>query len=289
MTEGSGRLGLVALAGLTAVFLVLYASVFVDLAGIWLGDGNYSHGPLMLPVIAYVVWARRQRLAAEPLHPSNFGLVVVLVSLAVLVVGTAGVEFFLMRTSAIGLLAGIVVFLAGWRWLRLLLFPLCLLALIIPPPPVLFNQAAFPLQLLATKFGVVALQLWRIPVLSEGNVITLTHTTLEVTEACSGIRSLVSLFSLAVLYGYFTQSRQILRLAVALSSIPIAILANGVRIAGTGIGAHYFGASVATGFFHAFSGWVLFMTSLVMLMAVSNAIRTLGRTTPVVSPEPLFS
>ena len=112
-----------------------------------------------------------------------------------------------MRVSAIGVIAGVVLFLAGWRWLRLLLFPLASPALMIPIPPVLFYQAAFPLQLLATKFGVLALQVLDIPVLREGNVITLAHTTLEVTEACSGIRSLVSLFTLAVLYGYFTDGR----------------------------------------------------------------------------------
>jgi exosortase len=289
MAEGSRTYRLVALGGVVVALVMLYASIFVDLAGIWLGDENYSHGPLLLPVIAYLVWARRARLSAEPLRPSNSGLVIVAASLAVLVVGTAGVEFFLMRASAIGVIAGIVVFLAGWRSLRLVLFPLSLTALIIPPPPVVFYQIAFPLQLLATKFGVMALQLFQIPVLSEGNVITLTYTTLEVTDACSGIRSLISLFALALLYGYFTQSGQISRMVVALSSIPIAILANGLRIAGTGIAAHIVGPSAATGFFHAFSGWVVFVTSFVMLMAVSNVLIRFTRPTVHVQPEPSFS
>ena len=201
--------------------------------------------------------ARGRRRSARP----QSGLVLVIGSLLVLLVGTAGVEFFLMRVSAIGVIVGGVLFLAGWGWLRVLLFPLALTALVIPIPPVIFYQLTFPLQVLATKFGVGALQLLGIPVFREGNVISLAHTTLEVTEACSGIRSLLSLFTLAVLYGYFTDPRLGARVAIALSSIPIAIIANGLRIAGTGVAAHYISPSMATGFFHAFSGWTMFLTS----------------------------
>jgi exosortase len=266
----AGRLAIVAALGVA--FVSLYVRDFMELGRVWLRDDNYSHGVLVVPVIAYLVWSRRARLATLELAPSNVGLLVILASLAALLVGTAGVEFFLMRTSAVGVLAGTIVFVAGWRWLRALLFPLSLTALIIPVPPVLFYQAAFPLQLLATKFGVGALELLQIPVYREGNIITLTHTTLEVTEACSGIRSLVSLFSLAVLYGYFKDGRPAAVVTIAVSSIPIAILANGFRIAGTGIAAHAIDPVVATGFFHSFSGWAVFMTSFVMLMLVAKLV-----------------
>jgi exosortase len=284
MTPDSASVRLTALAALVLTFGVLYAPVFVDLTGVWLTDGNYSHGPLILLVIAYLVWARREQLASEPLRPSNAGLVLVLASVALLLVGTAGVEFFLMRTSAVALIAGLILFIAGWGWLRRLLFPLALTGLAIPLPPVIFYQAAFPLQVLATKFGVSALHLFDIPVLREGNVITMTHTTLEVTEACSGIRSLVSLFSLAVLYGYFTQTGNGSRTLVALSSIPIAILANGFRIAGTGLAAHFISPATASGFFHSFSGWAVFVTSFIMLAAVSSGVKYLS--SGVRFPEP---
>jgi exosortase len=274
-----------ALASLVAAFGVLYSSVFVDLAGIWFGDDNYSHGPLLLPVIGYVIWARRRKLADQPLSPTRVGLAVLLASLALLLLGTAGVEFFLMRASAIGAIAGIILFLAGWGWLRLLSFPLFLTALLIPIPPVLWNNVTFPLQLIATQLGVVALQALSIPVLREGNLITLTHTTLEVTEACSGIRSLVSLFTLAVLYAHFSDGRPGRVAAMAVSSVPIAILANGFRIAGTGIAAQYFGAAAATGFTHSFSGWVVFITSVGLLMLVGKALDALGRVVAVRQPE----
>jgi exosortase len=274
-----------ALASLVAAFGVLYSSVFVDLAGIWFGDDNYSHGPLLLPVIGYVTWARRDALAREPLAPAGLGLLVLLGSMGLLLIGTAGVEFFLMRTSAIGTIAGMVLFLAGWGWLRILMFPLFLTALLIPIPPVLWFKIAFPLQLIASKFGVVALEALSIPVLREGNLITLTHTTLEVTEACSGIRSLVSLFTLAVLYGHFVDGRASRVAVMAVSSVPIAIVANGFRIVGTGIAAQYFGVAAATGFTHTFSGWVVFMTSVGLLVIVSKTLDALSPAVAVQQPE----
>jgi exosortase len=260
---------------LAATFLALYWPVMTDLVWNWTRDSNYSHAFLVVPVSAFLAWSRRSDLAAAERRPSIIGLLVICASLAVLLIGTAGVEFFLMRISVIGVVTGMVIFLAGWRWLRILLFPLAFLLLMIPIPPVVFYQIAFPLQLLSTRFGVAILDLARIPVLREGNVIALAHTTLEVTEACSGIRSLLSLFTLAVLYGYFTTPYRGARIAIALLSVPIAIVANGLRVAGTGIAAQYIGPAAATGFFHEFSGWTVFMTSFAMLVAVSGVFRFL--------------
>jgi exosortase len=274
MAENS-RTPAAALVCLIVAFAVLYGRLLVDLARIWSTDANYSHGLLILPLVGYFVWTRRKVLAATERKPAVSGLVLVLVSLAVLLVGTAGVEFFLMRTSALGVAVGSLLFLAGWRWLRVLAFPIALSVLLVPLPPVVFYQIAFPLQVMATKFGVAILQLTRIPVLREGNVILMAQTTLEVTEACSGIRSLLSLFTLAVLYAYFTTPKNGQRIVIALSSIPIAIVANGLRIAGTGIAAQYIGPGAATGFFHTFSGWTVFMTSFVMLLAVGHALTLL--------------
>jgi exosortase len=282
----SRRVELLALAGVVAALAALYFKPFVDLVGIWFDDENVSHSLLLVPVMAYLVWARRDRLAATERRPSYAGLALVIVSLGALLLGTAGVEFFVMRTSAVGVIAGSILFLAGWRWLRILAFPLALSFLVIPIPPVIFYQLTFPLQVMATKFGVAVLQAVDIPVLREGNVIWLAHTTLEVTEACSGIRSLLSLFSLAILYGYFSESHIIPRTVITLSSIPIAILANGMRIAGTGLAAQYIGPETATGFFHAFQGWVMFMVSLAMLMAVAAIVKKIGKMTAAAAARP---
>ena len=271
---------------LAATFALLYGGLFVALVKTWSTDANYSHGFLVLPVVAYFVWERRARLATTPRKPNAIGLVLVVCSLLVLLIGTAGVEFFLMRMSAIGVALGIILFLAGWPWLRVLAFPIGLSLLMIPLPPVVFYQIAFPLQLMATKFGVALLDVSRIPVLREGNVIVLAHTTLEVTEACSGIRSLLSLFTLALLYGYFTTPRTAPRIVIAFLSIPIAIVANGLRIAGTGIAAHYIGPGAATGFFHTFSGWTVFMTSFAMLAAVGSLLNLLPLATANRTEQP---
>src|SRR5207244_1888849 len=156
---------------------------------------------------------------------------------------------FLSRISLLGVLAGMILFLFGWAHLRALAFPLAFLLLMIPLPAIIFNQIAFPLQLLASRAGEYAISAADIPVLREGNVLVLANTSLEVAEACSGIRSLISLLTLGIVYGYFTDRRTIVRVVLAASTIPIAIVTNGGRVAGTGIAANYFGPEAAQGFF----------------------------------------
>jgi exosortase len=150
----------------------------------------------------------------------------------------------------------------------------------IPIPAILFNQVVFPLQLVASRAGEASLSAAGIPVLREGNIITLANTTLEVAEACSGIRSLVSLLTLAIVFGYFTDPRPGVRAAIALSAVPVAIVANALRVAGTGIAAHYYGTAAAEGFFHSFSGWIVFIAAFAMLFGVIRLLRWL-------LPEPI--
>jgi exosortase len=169
-------------------------------------------------------------------------------------------------------IAGIVLFLFGWTHLRILAFPILFLLLMIPIPAILFNQVAFPLQLFASRVGEFAIASTDIPVLREGNVLVLANTTLEVAEACSGIRSLVSLLTLGIVYGYFADQRAWVRCAIAVSTIPIAIVANGARVAGTGIAAHYYGPAAAEGFLHEFSGWVMFVLAFFMMLALHRLI-----------------
>jgi exosortase len=189
-----------------------------------------------------------------------------------LIAGTLGAELFVSRVSIVFLIAGTVLFTAGVDALRILAFPIAFLFLMVPPPAIIFNQIAFPLQLLASRFGEATLQVLSIPVLREGNLITLANTTLEVAEACSGIRSLISLLTLGIVYGYFADPRLSIRTIIALSAVPIAIVANGIRVAGTGVAAHYYGAEAAEGFFHTFSGWVVFVVAFVLLYLVATII-----------------
>jgi exosortase len=281
VTSTKGRLA----AGVVVLgFVLLYWQVFVNLVMDWYHDDNYSHGFLIVPIAAYFAWERRDRLKAIVAKPSMLGLVVVLGSIAVLLAGILGSELFLTRISIIGALTGAVLFMFGWRHLRVLAFPFAFLLLMIPIPAIIFNNIAFPLQLLASRFGESAMSMADVPVLREGNVLILANTTLEVAEACSGIRSLVSLLTLAIVLGYFSDRRLWVRLAVALSSIPVAVVTNGIRVAGTGIAAHRFGPAAAEGFFHEFSGWLVFVAAFALTLAIQRVIAYVapaGRPGPV--------
>jgi exosortase D (VPLPA-CTERM-specific) len=260
------------LAPVAASFAILYHDVVAKLVHDWATDDNYSHGFLIVPIALYFVWERRARLAAAVVRPSLLGVLLVVASVLVLGAGVLGAELFLTRVSMLGVCAGAVLFVFGWQHLRILAFPIAFLILMIPIPAIVFNQIAFPLQLLASRFGEVSLALFGVPVLREGNVIVLANTSLEVAEACSGIRSLVSLLTLAIVYGYFADGRAALRVALAAASIPIAIVANGVRVAGTGLAAHFVGPAAAEGFFHTFSGWLVFLVAFAMLFAVQRLL-----------------
>lgn len=270
MTNRSRELTVLAMAATSLV--VLYFDVLVKLVDAWTNDGNYSHGFLIVPLAGYFAWERRDRLSRAVTKSSFLGLIVVVGSLAVLVVGILGSELFLTRISLLGAIGGSLLFLFGWQVIRILAFPLGILLLMVPLPAIIFNQITFPLQLWASEFGEFVLNTSRIPVLREGNVLILANTTLEVAEACSGIRSLISLLTLGIVFGYFTDSRQTVRTLIALSTIPIAIFANGVRVAGTGIAAHYFGSAAAEGFFHEFSGWLLFLVAFALLALAQRII-----------------
>ena len=267
----SGR-PLAATVLILGAFGLVFGKVFVRLVDAWIVDGNYSHGFLIIPIAAYFVWERRGQLSAAVPKPSWLGLVVLIGGIGVLLAGLWGSELFLSRVAILPVVAGIVLFLYGWPHLRVLWFPLAFLALMIPIPAIIFNQIAFPLQMFASQVGEWAIATAGIPVLREGNVLHLAHTSLEVAEACSGIRSLVSLITLGIVYGYFMDSRGWVRLLIVASAVPVAILANGARVAGTGMAAHWFGEEAALGFLHEFSGWILFLFAFVMILAIQRLI-----------------
>jgi exosortase len=193
-------------------------------------------------------------------------------SIGVLLAGLLGAELFLSRISIIGVLVGAVLFVLGWGHLGRLAFPLAFLLLMIPIPAIIFNQIAFPLQLLASHTGEVVLRTLHIPVLREGNVMILANTSLEVAEACSGIRSLISLLTLGIVYGYFLDARFLIRFLIAAATIPVAIVTNALRVAGTGVAAHYYGPDAAAGFFHEFSGFIVFAAAFALLFAIARLV-----------------
>jgi len=257
---------------LTAAILWMYGGIVSSLARQWASDDNYSHGFFVVPLALYFCWERRGALKSARRQPSILGLVLISISLAILIGGLLGVELFLTRISLIGVIAGAVLYVWGWQHFRTLAFPIAFLLLMIPLPTIVFNQIAFPLQLLASRAGEAVINLAGIPVLREGNVLQLPSRTLEVAEACSGIRSLVSLVMLAIVLGHFTERRIGYRILIALAAIPIAILANAARVAGTGLASELVSPAAAEGFLHTFSGWVLFVVAFIGLVAVQRAL-----------------
>lgn len=259
----------------TALLLILYGPILKSLVLDWWRDPNYGHGFLVPVFSAFVLWRERERLARVIARPSNFGIVVMLGAIGLLLVGSLGAELFSTRFSLLIMIGGIVLFLAGWKMLRAVLFPLGFLVLMIPIPVLIYNQITFPLQLIASRFATFWLQLINVPVLREGNLIILPNYTLEVVDACSGIRSLMTLITLAIAYGYLVERSRFVRWTLVLLMIPIAIVSNSIRILGAGVLTYHFGPRMAEGFFHEFSGWVIFVAALLLMFGCHWVLRKL--------------
>jgi exosortase len=297
----------------------VYFTVLLKLGGDWWNDENYSHGLLIPFVIGYILWQERKGLSEAQTRPAaSWGVAGVGVSLLLLWAGVAGAELFVQRASLVLMIASVVIYFWGFRLLRLIAVPLSLLILAIPIPQIVFNRIAFPLQLFASRCAVGAMSFFNIPVLRQGNIIELMPLgasepkKLAVVEACSGIRSLMTLVTLAVIYAYFSKPKaaqtsvcdaagksqtevcatgdkpkhveHFLKsfafwrsLIVVVAAVPIAILTNALRVSGTGVLAHYYGTRVADGFFHSFSGWVIYIAAAVLLFATGWALDRFAR------------
>jgi exosortase len=266
-----------AIVVIVAGIVWMYGGVLSSLVQQWASDDNYSHGFLILPLAAYCAWIRRDRLRAAPQQPHAGGLLLIGCSLLVFAAGILGADLYLTRISLVGVVIGSVLFVWGSAHVRELRFPLLLLPLMIPLPAVLFNQIAFPLQLVASRAGEAIIATAGIPIVREGNVLDLPNIRLAVVEACSGIRSLMSLITLAVVLAYFTERTLLARVVIVVSAVPVAIAANASRVAGTGFLAVWFGPRTADGFFHAFSGWLMFVVAFAGLVAVQGLVHRAQR------------
>jgi exosortase len=256
--------------------MLLYWPILEKLVRDWWDDPNYSHGFLVPVFTGYLIWQRRATLAA--LAPSGSwagGLSILLLGLTLLVLGEVGAERFLAAGSLIVVLAGLVLLHLGPTIGRHLIFPLAYLGFAIPIPSIVFYAVAFPLQQLAAANAAWTLDVIGVPVLLDGNVIHLSHITLGVTEACSGIRSLVSMLALAVAWGALAYGHAWATILLATSAVPITIIANAGRVVATGLIGQYAGIEYATGFFHTFSGWVIFLIAFAGLLGVHAFVRLL--------------
>jgi exosortase len=266
----------IALSWFGLLIAVCNAPALYSLASIWVADADMGHGFFVPLIAAFIAWQKRDELLAIEPKPNLWGLVVVLAAGAQLVAGTLGVELFLTHTAMIVTLIGAIWLLRGTETVKVLAFPLFLLFFMVPIPLTVYYRITFPLQLIASRMAAGALDLLGIPVLRDGNILELPHQTLSVIEACSGIRSLLSLTFLSLVYGYFFEKRIWVRVTLFFATIPIAIVANGSRVTFTGIMTQI-KPELAEGFFHESTGWVIFIVALIILALFHQLIlRTLN-------------
>jgi exosortase D (VPLPA-CTERM-specific) len=293
---------------IVAGIVFLYAPVLAKLGFDWWTDDNYSHGLLVPFVIGFVIWLDLERLKRACDKPDVlFGLIAVAVSIMILLGGTLGAELFTQRISLVVIIAGTIVYFFGTKLLRSLLVPFGLLLLAIPIPQIIFNKVAFPLQLLASRIAEWGIRTIGIPATRRGNVIDLIPVNsmqsvgLEVVEACSGIRSLMTLVTLSLILGYFTRERRdstieglrrvfrnpdVIRTALLMvSAVPIALITNAGRVIATGVLTYFYGPEIAEGVWHDISGSVVFLTALLLLILINFGLKNIFRRFMHLSPE----
>ncbi|MCZ6782727.1 MAG: exosortase/archaeosortase family protein [Proteobacteria bacterium] len=258
--------------GVLALFIAVYSPILYYMALHWKIVPDYSHGFLIVPLAIYFAWQRKPLLEAAKIGGTWWGLVPLALGLAALAVGRLGVELMAMRTGFVVSLIGMVLLLFGLPVFRILIFPLLFLFLMVPLPQALVNVVAFPLQLIAADAAVQSLHVLRVPALLEGNIIHLANAELFVDQACSGLRSLMALITLGVVFAYFFRQNTVERVIIVLSAIPVAILVNAFRVALTGILTYRYGEQAAGGAIHEFQGLITFGTAFLLLMVEARVM-----------------
>lgn len=253
------------------LLIASYAQTLYFLVKQWATDEDMGHGFFAPAIAGYIIWQRRADLTRMTPEPSNWGLLIILWGATQLMLGTLGAEIFLARTSFLISLAGVILYLCGWKILKAVAFPLSLLLFMFPLPAIIYARITLPLQLFASRVAEVILGWLGIPVLRDGNVLELASQKLSVVEACSGIRSLLSLSFLSLTYAYFFDKKVWMRWVLLAATIPIAIAANAIRVTLTGVLSEI-RTDLAQGFFHTLEGWVLFLVALVLLVVFHQVI-----------------
>lgn len=274
------RLVVYSTCGVVALLVALYFPILREMVHHWSVIEDYQHGFLIVPLAFFFAYERRWDLEDAPIKGSWLGLIPLVIGLGSLSVGRLGTELMTMRSGFVFTLIGLVLLLLGREIFKILAFPLFFLFLMVPLPQSLVNTIAFPLQLIAAKFAVWSLQELGIPALVEGNIIHLARTELFVHEACSGLRSLMALVTLGVVFAYFFKRGVLwIQLVLVASTIPIAIAVNAFRVALTGFLAHHFGEGAASGVIHDFQGIITFALALSLLLAEGRLIDVVVRLT----------
>lgn len=256
---------------LTALIL-FNIPVLISLVGDWIRDGNYSHGFFIIPISVYLFWKKRDVIQL-PSKTSRTGFVLFLTGLVLLILGTAASEFFTTRIGLVIAVTGLAWYYLGNKNFRQVWFPFFFLLFMIPIPAIIYYAATLPMQLFASKATVALLHLIGVPVSRSGNIISLPDYQLEVAEACSGLRSLVTLLALGALYAYQAMPGKVLPVILFLGTIPIAIATNIFRIFTTAVGAYAISKKLAEDFLHELSGLLVFITALILMLILGAFLK----------------
>lgn len=265
------------IATLLSAFTILFGTTIVSLVNDWNTNDNYSHGFLVPGIVGYMIWQKKDQLAKLAIEPSNLGLLVIFFGMGVFIIGNIGAELFTMRTAIVMTIVGLCIYSCGIRIAIAISVPLAYLMFMVPLPAIIWNKIALPLQLLAAQLTTNVVQLMGIPLLREGNILQLPNTTLEVVDACSGLRSLTSLLALSAAFAYMSNLTNISKWLLFLSAVPIAILVNIIRLTTTALLAIYIGPEAAHGFLHDLSGVIVFIVAFVMLYGLYAGIHRMEK------------
>jgi len=248
---------------IAVLLIVAFWPILKSMYGSWFDEGAYmEHGILVAPAAAYMAWAKKDKLRAVPLKPSGWGLAILLAGALQACLGIAAQWVWVGRMAFLVSLVGYIVAVFGWRMVRELIYPLCTLILMVAPPTFIFERITLSLQLLASRLGEVSLEALGFSVLRQGNILEMVGIKLSVEEACSGIRSLLAIIFMCVLYNYFFVQGSGMKLLILIAATPIAILGNAVRIVATGVASQY-NPALASGAAHEAFGYVSVLAAAV--------------------------
>jgi exosortase len=258
---------------LSISFFVLYHETIIKLVEDWSNDDNYSHGFFIPIITAYMIWSRKNTLLKHEVKQNHWGILFILIGVLLHIAGNIGAELFTMRIAIVITLWALSFYVFGTRISLKIAVPFAYLLFMIPIPAIIWNQLAFPLQLFASKLTTQWVQFIGIPIYREGNVLHLTTTTLEVVDACSGLRSLTALLALSGALAYNVSLKNLSKWVLFLAAVPIAIFVNIIRLTVTAIMAQYIGEKAAQGFLHDGSGLLIFGLALVLLFSLFQLLK----------------
>jgi len=260
------------LALLFTSFILVYFPVWESLVRTWYNSDDYSHGFFIVPICVFIVWQKRETLTETQIRPSAWGLVVIMLALLMYLVGHLGEIATIASFSMVPVLAGLIIYFFGFQMFKELLFPLFLLLFMIPVPAQIYATLTIPLQLFVSIVSTGAARILGIPIFREGNVINLPQYTLQVVEACSGLRSMISLLTLSAVFAYMTLRSNILRTILFITGIPAAIVVNIFRVLLMILAFYYFHYDLARGSVHTIFGVVIFILALAIIAGMKGLL-----------------